>query len=48
MEFIKVSDKTLDLLTEYFDELVETAVHLDEADVSCQVIYIQNNNDFVN
>ncbi|XP_044010107.1 frataxin homolog, mitochondrial [Aphidius gifuensis] len=36
VEFIKIADKTLDLLTEYFDELVEAAVHLDEADVSCQ------------
>ncbi|XP_031834467.1 frataxin isoform X1 [Nomia melanderi] len=34
VQFEKVSDETLDSLTEYFDELIEKAAHLTEADVS--------------
>ncbi|CAK9820585.1 Frataxin homolog, mitochondrial [Anthophora plagiata] len=34
VQFEKVSDDTLDSLCEYFDELVEEAVHLLDADVS--------------
>lgn len=34
VEFEKISDETLDSLTEYFDELIEQAAHLSDADVS--------------
>ncbi|XP_034174852.1 frataxin [Osmia lignaria lignaria] len=34
VRFEKVSDETLESLTEYFDELIEKASHLTEADVS--------------
>ncbi|KAK2583104.1 hypothetical protein KPH14_009131 [Odynerus spinipes] len=34
VEFEKVSDATLESLTEYFDELIEEAPHLKDADVS--------------
>ncbi|KAG6799025.1 frataxin, mitochondrial [Apis mellifera caucasica] len=34
VQFEKVSDETLTSLTEYFDELVEQAIHLSDADVS--------------
>ncbi|KOX74978.1 hypothetical protein WN51_12662 [Melipona quadrifasciata] len=34
VQFEKVSDETLDSLTEYFDELIEQATHLSDADVS--------------
>ncbi|XP_012064429.1 PREDICTED: frataxin homolog, mitochondrial [Atta cephalotes] len=34
VEYEKICDETLDSLTEYFEELVETAVHLPDADVS--------------
>lgn len=34
MQFEKISDDTLDSLTEYFDELIEKADHLRDADVS--------------
>ncbi|KAH0566565.1 frataxin homolog, mitochondrial [Cotesia glomerata] len=34
VEFEKISNETLDSLTEYFDELIEDATHLDDADVS--------------
>lgn len=34
VQFEKISDETLDSLTEYFDELIEEAVHLKDADVS--------------
>ncbi|XP_043581473.1 frataxin homolog, mitochondrial [Bombus pyrosoma] len=33
-EFERISDETLDSLTEYFDELIEQAAHLSDADVS--------------
>ncbi|XP_076763464.1 frataxin [Xylocopa sonorina] len=34
LQFEKISDETLDSLTEYFDQLIENAVHLTDADVS--------------
>ncbi|KAF3423635.1 hypothetical protein E2986_04525 [Frieseomelitta varia] len=34
VQFEKVSDETLDSLTEYFDEIIEQATHLSDADVS--------------
>ncbi|XP_071865619.1 frataxin [Bombus fervidus] len=34
VEFEKISDETLDSLTEYFDELIEQTAHLSDADVS--------------
>lgn len=34
VQFEKISDETLESLTEYFDELVEAATHLEDADVS--------------
>lgn len=34
VEFEKISDATLESLTEYFDELIEEAGHLNDADVS--------------
>ncbi|XP_076239260.1 frataxin [Calliopsis andreniformis] len=34
VQFEKVSDETLESLTEYFDELIEQSPHLTEADVS--------------
>ncbi|XP_076296606.1 frataxin [Lasioglossum baleicum] len=34
VQFEKVTDETLDSLTEYFDELIEKSSHLTEADVS--------------
>ncbi|XP_043273797.1 frataxin homolog, mitochondrial [Venturia canescens] len=34
LQFDKISEETLESLTEYFDELVEKAEHLKEADVS--------------
>ncbi|XP_076654904.1 frataxin [Halictus rubicundus] len=34
VQFEKVTDETLDSLTEYFDELIEKSSHLAEADVS--------------
>ncbi|XP_057337530.1 frataxin homolog, mitochondrial [Microplitis mediator] len=34
VQFEKISDDTLESLTEYFDELIEQATHLDDADVS--------------
>ncbi|OAD53552.1 hypothetical protein WN48_09769 [Eufriesea mexicana] len=34
VQFEKISDETLDSLTEYFDELIEKAAHLLDADVS--------------
>ena len=37
VEFEKVSDETLESLTEYFEELIETVPHLDNADVSYSV-----------
>lgn len=42
--FEKVCDETLDSLTEYFEELIEAAPHLDTADVSYGVsIYSSTN-----
>lgn len=40
VQFEKVSDETLDSLTEYFDELIEQATHLSDADVSYGVGFI--------
>lgn len=34
VQYEKVCDETLDSLTEYFEELVEAAAHLPDADVS--------------
>lgn len=34
MQFEKISNDTLESLTEYFDELIEQAAHLNDADVS--------------
>ncbi|XP_003699225.1 frataxin [Megachile rotundata] len=34
VQFEKVSDETLESLTEYFDELIEKAAHLQDADIS--------------
>lgn len=34
VEFERISDETLDSLTEYFDELIEQTTHLSDADVS--------------
>lgn len=34
IQFEKISDETLESLTEYFDELIEAATHLPDADVS--------------
>ncbi|XP_034942563.1 uncharacterized protein fh isoform X2 [Chelonus insularis] len=34
VQFERISNETLDSLTEYFDELIEKAEHLDDADVS--------------
>lgn len=34
MQYEKVCDETLDSLTEYFEELIEAAAHLPDADVS--------------
>ncbi|CAL7943946.1 unnamed protein product [Xylocopa violacea] len=34
IQFEKISDETLDSLTEYFDQLIEKAAHLSDADVS--------------
>ncbi|KAI4500809.1 hypothetical protein M0802_004020 [Mischocyttarus mexicanus] len=34
VEFEKISDSTLESLTEYFDELIEEAVHLEDSDVA--------------
>lgn len=39
VQFEKVSDETLTSLTEYFDELVEQAIHLSDADVSYGVCF---------
>lgn len=40
VRFEKVSDETLESLTEYFDELIERAAHLTQADVSYGVCFI--------
>lgn len=37
INFEKISTETLESLSEYFDELVEKAAHLQDADVSCGV-----------
>lgn len=34
VQYEKVCDETLDSLTEYFEELIETAAHLPDTDVS--------------
>lgn len=34
VQYEKICDETLDSLTEYFEELVEAAAHLSDADVS--------------
>lgn len=39
VQYDKVSEQTLDSLTEYFDELIEVAEHLQDADVSYGVSF---------